>query len=643
MSAAPPLREHEPRWEHVLVVDDEPAVLESLERLLSEKYWVTTAWDSAGAREVLGELEVAVILADERLPGESGVDLLAWAARHHPDAVRILLTGYADADKVIQGINEARVFHYVRKPWENAQLLHLIENGIEYRRSRAALERSERVYRELFHNAHIGIVRMARDGSILEANPAFGLSLGYERLEDLVDRTMGSFCVDPEAWTELAAGLDGSLGVDRSELALRARDGRRVHLLLTASIRTHADEGEVIEATTLDLTAQRHAVTESAELREQLRRIQRHEALYSLSGGIAHDFNNQMTVILSAVEFLAEEVRHDEELLECAEDIAAAAEAAAELSRQLVTFAREGGGHRYAVDPNAVVTRVGRLIARTGGPGITVEQRLTEQPARVLGNAAELLHCLLNLGLNAVEAMPGGGTLQLETRRLPGSSPSDPGTVEVLVQDDGEGMDDAVAARAFDPFFTTKTREAAGGTGLGLSLARSIVEQHGGALTVRTAPGEGSCFTVSLPACASDRPSRCDGGPDPRSGDRLTVVLADDEVAIRKRLGDHLGRLGHRVLRCQTGKEAVDLVVSHPEAGLVVLDVVMPVLGGDEAFGEIRAHRPDIPVLFTTGHLGSDLLRSALADDRVALLQKPFNPEQLVAAMAELLARAGSR
>ncbi|MBI4705353.1 MAG: response regulator [Deltaproteobacteria bacterium] len=635
----------EARGETILLVDDESMVLDTLELLLAGRWPIARARSAAAAREVLAVQPVAAILADDRMPHESGIDFFGWAYRQHPGAVRILLTGYTDAERIIRAINSGRIWHFVRKPWVNEELINLLERALESRRASLAVQRSEQRYRDLFHHAHVGIARLDHAGRLIEANPAFAVCLGHGVADELLDRPLREVFADPPLWDHILGRLREERAVANVEVVLRDREGPPAFVLLSASLRASPGGAETIELCSLNLTEQEHARRESAELREQLRKVQRDQTVGSLAGGIAHDFANQLTVIRGGADYAEEQLTPEQsDVAECLADIKVAADNAAELSRQLLSFCREQPARHLALDANAILGRVLRLISRGLLQGIRLEQSLHEALPHALADAAELHHCFLNLCINACQAMEGGGVLRVETR--PGSACADPAVperfrsdayVQVVVRDTGCGMSDDVQARIFEPFFTTR-RGAAGGTGLGLSIVRGVVERHEGHIHVDSAPGKGSCFRVFLPASA--RPSEPAAVPERllrAAESRATIVLAEDEPAVRKRASQALEQLGYRVRGAGNGAEAVDLVAAEDGVALVILDLIMPVMDGEEAFRRIRERRPELPVLFCTGHVVSEKLQAALKQPAVDLLRKPFGTAQLAAAVRRSL------
>jgi PAS domain S-box-containing protein len=631
---------------NILVVDDEQAVLDTLQLLFEERWDVFTAISADEAKRILREHEIALILADERMPGESGVDLLAWASQHHPGAMRLLLTGYADAEKIIRSINEGRIWHYLRKPCNNRELLNLVERALEFRAGQIEVRRSERRYRELFHHAHVGIARLDLDGNIIEGNQSLAESLGCPNVDELIDLNLAQMCQERQNWLTLRKQLIQDRAVRNAELSLVDCHKRHVYLLINAALRRTEGGEPFVEASLLDFTDHRITSKENSELKEHLRRVQRQETVATLSNGVIHDFNNQMTVIMSAA-FVAELSLEDGEqepgeLKECLAAVRAAADHAAQLSRQLLSFTRGSGFNPEPLNVNRAAKRAVRMLSWAVARDIRVDLRLDESVPPIKADSAQVHQCLLNLCLNGCQAMDRGGCLTLETgtRHCP-ASPGDQVSrrwVEIRVRDTGSGMTEELRQKVFEPFFTTKRNEEGGGTGLGLWMVANIVKQHEGEVEVESQVGQGSCFSLRFPAHEErPRPSYIPR-PLERTSQRGTIVLADDEPSLRRLVAHALTKLGFQVLRAANGQEAVGHVQRQPDSvRLVILDAVMPLMDGEEAFGKIRSQFPHLPVLFTTGFIVTGRLQEALKADQVGLLLKPFDATALCEAVNGLV------
>lgn len=385
-------------------------------------------------------------------------------------------------------------------------------------------------------------------------------------------------------------------------------------------------------------------VTDARRAEEQLRQALKMEAVGRLAGGVAHDFNNMMTAIGGYAELALNALPTGHPVREEIEQIRLASDRTASLTRQLLTLGRRQVLRREAIDPNDVVVDTMRLLRPLLGGGVTVSLDLAPGIGRILTDAGQLQQVVMNLALNARDAMPRGGNLQISTTNVDVASTDvhlaagqHPGPhVELIVRDDGEGMDEATLAQAFDPFFTT--RSASGGTGLGLSIVYGIAQQSGGHVSAVSAPGEGASFRLRFP--------RFDGSvtPDPaddsviRSGEGECVLVVDDEDAIRRLIRRSLAASGYRVLEAANGAVALELVARHPgEVRLLVTDVMMPGMNGHEVARRARSWRPGLRVLFVSGYDEQSALRGAPDGPGSDFLEKPFSTRILIERVRALL------
>jgi signal transduction histidine kinase/CheY-like chemotaxis protein len=382
-------------------------------------------------------------------------------------------------------------------------------------------------------------------------------------------------------------------------------------------------------------------VTERGELEAQLQQSQKREALGKLAGGIAHDFNNLLTIINGASEALLETAPEGSEEREDVEMILEAAERAAGLTWQLLAF-----GQRQQLDPRAlhlgeVVSEMRDMLSRLIGEDIVLDVDIEAGLARVVADRGQMERVILNLAVNARDAMPEGGRLEIaarNVRRIPTEAFVTMGALEgphvsLAVSDTGVGMDSATVTRIFDPFFTTK--EIGRGTGLGLSTVYGIVEQAGGHLAVESAPGKGTKISMLLPQISLAAADEPEAAPRRESGGGETVLLVEDEPAARTLVRRQLERLGYRVTPAANAEEAIALAAD-PDIDLLVTDVVMPGLSGPELAQKLRATHPGLPVMFISGNPGQDV-SSSLLDPERNLLRKPFRSEALARMIREIL------
>jgi signal transduction histidine kinase len=391
-----------------------------------------------------------------------------------------------------------------------------------------------------------------------------------------------------------------------------------------------------------DVSEREAAETARRDLEQNLRQAQKMEAVGRLAGGVAHDFSNLLAVILGWSDMLVRDLpAGDGRLRESADGIIEAARRAVGVTRQLLTLSRKKLLRPEVLSLNKVVTDLGKLLGRAIGERIELTTRLQDGLWPVLADADQLAQVLINLAVNARDAMPDGGPLAIETANAElAERPRDLGVpagryVALSVKDGGCGMTDEVRSRIFDPFFTTKET----GTGLGLATVYGIVRQAGGAIRVESKVGQGSTFTVYLPVGqeTAGRVQVAVPAAAPR-GLGETVVLAEDEDALRVLLGRVLAGSGYQVIAGRNGAEALEAVRARGgRVDLLLADLVMPRMTGAELASALAAAQPGLKILFMTGHTEDALVEDRLRVGDVELIQKPFTSEALLGRVRRLL------
>ncbi len=516
----------------------------------------------------------------------------------------------------------------------------------------AELHRSEQRYRSLFESSPLPMyLADVATYEILAANDAAVAQYGYHR-EEFTRRNLLDLRPEPERPTFLAEAAvwppPPSVGSRRAARVWRhlRRDGTE----FDAEVYTAGTEYEGRPArlsVAVDVTARREAERALAESQEQLRRGQKMEALGRFAGGIAHDFNNLLTGILGACDLALSDLPHDSPVREDMAMIRDSARRAAALTGQILSFSRGHVTQFTLLSPADVVAELQPMLARVIGEDVRLDARPAHDVAvgRVLADRGQLEQVVMNLVLNARDAMPAGGTLGVRVSDIDvhAPDPKHPGVatgpwVRLAVSDTGVGMDDATQARIFEPFFTTKARGK--GTGLGLATVYGIVTQAGGVVRVTSVPGVGSTFALYLPRVAA-APGR--QGSTPAHGVYVgaplrdahdtptTVLLVEDERTVRTIAREALTRNGYRVLVAEEGMQALAVARTHRgPIDLLLTDVVMPGMSGRELAEALAQERPDTRVLFTSGYTEDEVLHRGVSADTVAFLPKPFTPEMLV-------------
>ncbi len=488
-----------------------------------------------------------------------------------------------------------------------------------------------------------------RECRITFANPAtlgvFGRPAG-----EVLGRTDEELYPDPAIGRALMEVdrriMDSGRPETVEETVLRA-DGRRVYLSTKAPVRDRDGRVTGIVGVATDITERRESEAARVRLGEQLAQAQKMEVVGRLAGGVAHDFNNLLTIILTCGLQLQEDLRDGRPVdPEQAADVVAAAHRAADLTRQLLAFARREMVVPEEMDLNEVVRQSRKLLGRVIGEDVRLDVELQEGLWNVRCDRGLLGQVVMNLAVNARDAMPQGGTLHIATanRSLPpGDSRLEaemaPGDwVEISVRDDGVGMSPEVLQHIFEPFYTTKPVGA--GTGLGLAMVFGIVKQAGGAIGVRSEPGKGTEFRVFLPAVhpGSEETAR---RPVEDRGGTESILLVEDEPKVREVTTHVLRSAGYRVQVASSGEEAIAwLLAGGGPVDLVITDVVMPGMGGSELASQVDVLRRGTRFLYVSGFTQDAILRQGIADDGLEFLAKPFTPDALRARVRAVLDRA---
>jgi PAS domain S-box-containing protein len=475
------------------------------------------------------------------------------------------------------------------------------------------------------------------DGRLLQLNAAFERSLGYGR-EELLGTSLLDL-VHPEE-RESSAHAFGQLDAQHSAVDFETRMRRKDGSYRWFSWRASPDrKRNAVYAVARD-------VTERRSLEAQLRQAQRMDAVGKLAGGIAHDFNNLVLAIVGNTDFALKELPDGSTARERLGSVKRAAERAADLTRQLLTFSRQQPINREAVDVNELTANLMMLLERLIPENISLELAAADELPRTYADPGQLEQLIVNLCVNARDAMPDGGNLRIETslRTLNGSFRdkypwSRPGRyLRLRVADDGCGMDTKTQEHIFEPFFTTK--EAGKGTGLGLATVYGIVRRHEGLIDVDSAPGRGTCIDVYLRAFDGRAPSPSPPASVPAEGGDETVLVAEDEPMVRELVVQILEEAGYAVLTASNGQEAVQLLEDpNMLVDLVLLDMVMPKLDGPKTLTRLRATRPHLPAVFTSGY--SEAPQGA--HERVPVVAKPYEPDELLQAVRRALDRAARK
>jgi PAS domain S-box-containing protein len=502
------------------------------------------------------------------------------------------------------------------------------------------LRRSEVNFRSLVTNAPYGICRCDSSGQLLDANPALLAMLGYSAAQELMGKHLGALYADTRQWFELADHLRSAAPFTGLIVEWKRKDETSTVVRISGRAVSNGGKERTFELFAED-------VTERRALEQQLRQSQKMEAVGRLAGGIAHDFNNLLMVISGYSEFLLDRLGPDPALRAPAQEIASAAGRATSLTRQLLAFSRKQMLAPKILDLNGVVTENLKMLTRVIGEDIDLVMIPAAGLGTVRADAGQIEQVIMNLAVNARDAMPSGGKLTIETSNLSLDEeharfhpPLIPGKYVMLaISDTGAGMDSETQSRIFEPFFTTKGTK---GTGLGLSTVYGIVKQSGGYIWVSSEQGKGTTFKIYLPRVAEavESPAQVVVAPESAATEpgTETILLVEDEANLRYLARQFLEKQGYRVIDAADGAVAMQIAVAHEGViHLLLTDVIMPGMNGRELAQRISEIRPNVKVLYMSGYTENVIGRNGTLDAGVRLLQKPFTLRDLKSKVREVL------
>ena len=640
----------------VLIVDDEARMCDSLKVLLSKQgYDAQTAYSGKEAIEHLAKDSFDLVLLDIVMPDMSGHQIMDYINSQNQETLVVVMTGHASLDSAIESLRRG-AYDYLRKPFDFEQLEKRVKNALnqnklkrEYELVNGKLELTEKRYQYLVNVSPDIIYTLDHEGKFTFINGAVEPLLGYKS-EQLIGKHYASIVFEHDIdkaknhFNERRTGGRAAKGV---ELRLKCSENHNTpERCLTAELKAMGMYDKAVgqqDKKFIGTYGVARDVSDRKRLDAQLLQAQKMKAIGTLAGGIAHDFNNLLMGIEGRTSLMLLHIDSDHPHFAHIKGIQDMVERAADLTKQLLGFARGGKYEVRPTDLNELIKKCSEMFGRTKKE-VRIHGKYQKDIWTVEVDRTQIEQVLLNFYVNAWQAMPGGGDLyiQAENVRLDegevrpfGAKPGN--YVKVSVTDTGVGMDEETQRRIFEPFFTTK--EMGRGTGLGLASAYGIIKNHGGIINVYSKKGDGATFNIYLPAADAliSEQSLEEREKEIHEGHE-TVLLVDDEDMIIDVGQEMLTAAGYDVLSARGGKEAVEVYKKNKDkVDIIILDMVMPDMGGGDVYDTLREINPDIRVLLSSGYSISGQATEILERGCNGFIQKPFNIRRLSQRIREIL------
>ncbi|MCH7741156.1 MAG: response regulator [Proteobacteria bacterium] len=663
----------------VLVVDDEKSIRITLREFLKDAdYEVAVAEDADQAMEMLAAEDFDVTVTDIILPRVTGVDLLKAIKEISPHVQVILMTGEPTVETASEAVR-AGAFDYLAKPIDKEHFLRTVANAAKVKvldderrrlvkenrqyqdnleqlvkKRTTALRKSEQKYRLLADNATDIIWTTDENFKFTYISPSVERILGFTAAEVVVKPL--AELVTPHSFKQTTTLLQEEMRLGKkgdypegktmtAEIELMCKDGSTMCAEVAMRLLFDSEKNPIgVLGISRDITERRRVEEEKAQLEDEFQQAQKIESIGRLAAGVAHDFNNMLGIILGYGENLLEQLHHGDPLQEDAKEIVAAGRRSAALTRQLLAFSRRQRLQPEVLDLNAVVQNIEKMLGRVIGEDIELILRPSKDLVAVLADPGQMEQVIVNLAINARDAMPRGGKMIIETANVEldqadAQDPANltPGTYAMLaVTDTGCGMDKETLSHIFEPFFTTK--EEGRGTGLGLSTVHGIVKQSSGDIRVHSAPGQGTTFKIYLPRTDAEQEKKETPEKEELGGGGEHILVVEDQAALRTLLEKMLSRFNYRVSVAANGGEALLLVEERGwTPDLVITDVIMPGMNGAVLAERLQRNKPDLKVLYMSGYTDDVILERGTLEPDMPFIQKPFDGPTLAAKVRAVL------
>jgi len=636
----------------ILVVDDNKDLSEIIkEELENENYYVKTAQYGKSALKYCKEDDFDLGLIDHNLINYTSLELIKELNQIDPSMDYIIITGQASLNNAIKAFQHNKILYYEEKPINFDRLISFIDQRLEWVEMEKSLRKNEKKFRQIFNNVNDAIYLHKLDkngmpGDFVEVNELACRMLGYNR-EELLHMSHKDIDLkqDYNDTKTIMQHLleEGSMTYETTHVN---KEGQEIPVEVSSHI-FNLDDESVVLSVARDITRRKQAETEKEELHEQLLQTQKLESIGQLAGGVAHDFNNILTVITCQTEMLKMNMDESNPNYSGLESIYSSINRAKKLTQQLLLFSRKQPAVLKSMNLNNLIEQVLKMVKRLIGENIKIETELADDLCPVKIDEGQIEQVIINLAINARDAMPEGGVLTVHTLNMNNFSGSDKVSnlnerqfVRLIVEDTGKGISSEVQEKIFDPFFTTKSKSK--GTGMGLSVVYGIIKKHNGWIDVESQVGQGSRFIIDLPVCKnkSNRSDRIieelEAGDLKGNGEKILMI--EDEKNLIKAAQRMLEVNNYRVDTALNGAEAIDKLDKKKRYyDLIISDVLLPDTNAFKLLDKFKKLQGNVPIIFCSGYTDERSKQELIANKGIPFIQKPYQMHHLIKQVKKVL------
>jgi len=633
----------------IIIIENDRDFAESLaENLEIEDYLVTLAFSADEAIDKVKSIKPCIGLIDIHLGLENGINLISDLKKVYPKILCIIMTAYAGIDSAVQAIKRG-AYDYLRKPLSIPELLATMKRCFEKLRlekqkedAEEALKKSEELYRKFFEEDITGDFIATSKGKLILCNPPLARMFGFDSVEMALEHGLNMLFSNKQEWQKFLKKINTEKKLTMYEIKLQKCNGTPANII--ANVIGRFNENDKL----IEMNGYLMDITEYKHLENMYLHSQKMEAIGRLAGGVAHDFNNILSLIYNYSSYIKKSVDKNSQTYEDIEEIIKATKRASSLTERLLTFSKRQNIRVKVININAIILDMQKMLERLIGDNIELITIVDSSSAFIKADSGQITQVIMNLAINGRDAMPNGGKLIIKTSNIKikdtdkQKNPEiEPGEyIKLVVSDTGIGMDEKTKSHIFEPFFSTK--EQGKGTGLGLATVFGIVKQSKGYISVESQLNQGVIFEILFPITTEKKKLKKVMQERHIPHNLLAnILIVEDEKGINKLIARILKQVGYNPIAANNGIEALEICKTYKNPiHLVITDLMMPKMGGEELVEKLKLNYPNVKVLYISGYATNSFLQqSNKLKAGTDFIPKPFTEEEIIKKVKNLIVK----